>query len=144
MSVLDHSLARQIESREEVFPIAASKHMIKTYSKIVGKNELFGSEAMLAKNYKRKQNAVAVSEHALVLELTHESFDLLVKEQVRRDRTDLALFVYSHLPSMSDEYNFTQVTDKTSLLFSEIKFRIGACILQEGYPNDKIFILREG
>jgi len=81
--------------------------MIKTYSKIVGSNELFGSECMFARNYKRKQNAVAVSDHLLVIEMKHESFDLLGKEKIRRERNDLALFIFTHMPGMAEEYNFT-------------------------------------
>jgi hypothetical protein len=41
---------------------------------------IFGGEAFFARNYKRKQNAIVLSQHLLTLELRYEAFDLLVKD----------------------------------------------------------------
>jgi hypothetical protein len=39
--------------------------MIKTFSKILEVGEMFGEESMFNRNYKRKVNAVAVSDHVV-------------------------------------------------------------------------------
>ena len=81
--------------------------MIKTFSKIVEQGQIFGDEALFFKNYKRKQNAVAITEHAIILEMTQEPFDLLVKERLRRERADRAQFIFMHIPGMNKLYSFT-------------------------------------
>jgi CRP-like cAMP-binding protein len=45
---------------------------------------------------------------------------------------------------MSNVYTLAQMTDKSTGLFKEISFKAGACILEEGFTNDKVFIIREG
>lgn len=76
--------------------------------------------------------------------MTQEPFDLLVKERLRRERADRAQFIFMHIPGMNKLYSFTQLSDKAFGLFQEISFPLRACIVEEGFPNDKVFILREG
>lgn len=58
--------------------------MIKTFSKILDVGEMFGEESMFNRNYKRKVNAVAVSDHVVLLVLPVEAFEILVKDKIRR------------------------------------------------------------
>ena len=58
--------------------------MIKTFSKILEEGEMFGEESMFNRNYKRKVNAVSVSDHAVLLVLPVEAFEILVKDKIRR------------------------------------------------------------
>lgn len=68
---------------------------------------MFGSETFFAKNYKRKQNAAVISDHVVVLELRAESFDVLVKDQLRRERNDKVQFIFAHIPGMPQLYSMT-------------------------------------
>lgn len=65
---------------------------------------------------------MVITAHALVIELTSEPFDLLVKDKIRRDRADRANFIFTHMPGMSKIYSFTQLSDKAFALFNEISF----------------------
>lgn len=81
--------------------------MIKTFSKVIQKGSIFGDEALFFKNYKRKQNAVAITAHVLLIELSAEPFDILVKDRVRRERADRTNFIFNHVPGMNKVYSFT-------------------------------------
>lgn len=58
--------------------------MVKTFSKILEEGEMFGEESMFNRNYKRKVNAVSVSDHVVLLVLPVEAFEILVKDKIRR------------------------------------------------------------
>ena len=58
--------------------------MVKTFSKILEEGEMFGEESMFNRNYKRKVNAVSVSDNAVLLVLPVEAFEILVKDKIRR------------------------------------------------------------
>lgn len=58
--------------------------MVKTFSKILEVGEMFGEESMFNRNYKRKVNAVAVSDNTILLVLPVEAFEILVKDKIRR------------------------------------------------------------
>jgi len=93
------SLLKSPTKLEDV-PVTVGRYMIKTFSQVLEQNEMFGSETFFSKNYKRKQNAAVISDHVVVLELRAESFDVLVKDQLRRERNDKVQFIFAHIPAM--------------------------------------------
>ena len=81
VSVTKSWFAQKIAPKDSLIqPVKAQADKIKTFSKIKDRNELIGSEALFSRNHKRRQNAVVLTDHALVLELRSEAFDMLVKD----------------------------------------------------------------
>lgn len=79
---------------EEDSPVKVNQNMVKTFSKILDEGNMFGEETMFNRNYRRKVNAVAVSNIVLVLVLPAEAFDILVKDKIRRDRLEIGTFIH--------------------------------------------------
>jgi hypothetical protein len=79
--------------------------MIKTFSKILEVGEMFGEESMFNRNYKRKVNAVAVSDHVVFCN-----------------------FILKHIKGLNQSYSYSQVTDKAYNMFKLKSFPSGTTI----------------
>jgi len=67
---------------------------------------------------KRRVSCRCTSDICVVIELNHAVFDILIKEQLRKEREALAQFVHSSsIPGMNRYYTLTRIMNSVSQVF---------------------------
>jgi CRP-like cAMP-binding protein len=80
---------------------------------------LFGEIAMLDPTKAMRALSAMTRTDCILLVLNMESFDLLIKEKLKRDREELGKFVYNSIPRLKDNFTLYSVVSNVHLLFKE-------------------------
>lgn len=80
---------------------------------------LFGEIALLDETKATRVLSAMTKTDCIMLLLNKEAFDLMVKDKIKKEQEEIGKFVYSSIPTLSDNFTLFTVIHNAHLLFKE-------------------------
>ena len=97
------------------------------------------------KKNKRLYTGCCKSPIAISIQLNDQVFDILIHEKLRKEREQLATFIYRNsLPAVHKNYTYNRVLSGVSYNFHLKTVYQNQMLVKEGGVQDKLIIVKDG
>lgn len=117
---------------------------------VIGAGKLMGEVSMMQavkkdqSRGKRLLNGACKSDVCILLVLNTVVFDLIIKEALRRERENIARFVYGNLPGIRQSYTFNKILSTISYVWERKTVSGNEVISLEGSESNRIYMVKSG
>ena len=113
-----------------------------------GPGTLVGEAAMIfhddPKRNRRTTSGRCTSDVAIAITMNRAIWDILLSEQMRKERETLANFLYTQsIPKVNRHYTYTKIITQCHIV-KQATVKKNEVIIREGDCSEKVYIVREG